>query len=59
MHHTNTRGRLILEMSARTGFLGLNSGGITTFRHPGYTETIPDISYRIRGDISESFGATN
>jgi hypothetical protein len=44
MPNPDTRGRLILEMAARAGLLVLNSGSVTTFRRPGYTETIPDIT---------------
>lgn len=45
MPHSNTRGRLIMEMAARTGLLVLNEGNVTTFRRPGYGETIPDVSF--------------
>lgn len=41
----DTRGGYILEMAARTGLLVLNEGGTSTFRRPGYMETIPDISF--------------
>lgn len=44
MPNTDRRGRLILEMACRTGLHILNEGGVTTFRRPGYTETIPDLS---------------
>lgn len=44
MPHPDSRGRCILEMAARTGLLVLNVGETTTFRRPGYTETIPDIT---------------
>lgn len=49
MPHTDSRGRLILETAARTGLLVLNSGSTTTFRRPGYTETIPDITLASEG----------
>lgn len=42
---TDTRGRYILEMAARTGLTVLNVGNISTFRRPGYSETIPDVSF--------------
>lgn len=45
MPRPDTRGRLILEMAARTGLLVLNDGIVTTFRRPGYAETIPDVSF--------------
>lgn len=41
---TDQRGRQILDMAARTNLIVLNRGNVTTFRRPGYTETIPDIS---------------
>jgi hypothetical protein len=49
MPHTDSRGRLILETAARIGLLVLNSGSTTTFRRPGYTETIPDITLASEG----------
>lgn len=45
MPQPDTRGRLILEMAARTGLLILNVGSTSTFRRPGYMETIPDITF--------------
>lgn len=44
MPHPDSRGKYILEMAARTGLVILNDGNTTTFRRPGYSETIPDIS---------------
>lgn len=49
MPNPDTRGRLIVEMAARAGLIILNSGATTTFRRPGYTETIPDISLASEG----------
>ena len=46
---TNTRGRYVLDMAARTGLHILNTGGVSTFRRPGYGETIPDISLVTEG----------
>lgn len=40
---TNTRGKSVLEMSARLGLIILNDG-TTTFRRDGQRETTPDIS---------------
>lgn len=45
MPHPDGRGRRILEMAARTGLFVLNVGTTTTFRRPGYMETIPDITF--------------
>lgn len=49
MPHQNSRGKYIMEMVARTGLNVLNVGFTTTFRRPGYTETIPDISLANEG----------
>ncbi|XP_073972947.1 uncharacterized protein [Rhodnius prolixus] len=46
---TDMRGRLIVEMAARTELVVLNEGSTSTFRRPGYTETIPDISLASEG----------
>ncbi|GJQ78554.1 hypothetical protein Trydic_g11665 [Trypoxylus dichotomus] len=45
MPHPDSRGRCILEMAARTGLIVLNEREVTTFRRPGYSETIPDVSF--------------
>ncbi|GJQ68510.1 hypothetical protein Trydic_g17081 [Trypoxylus dichotomus] len=45
MPHPDSRGRYILEMAARTGLIVLNEREVTTFRRPGYSETIPDVSF--------------
>ena len=45
MPKTDSRGRRTLEMAARLGLIVLNSGRTSTFRRPGYTETIPDITF--------------
>ncbi|GJQ88349.1 hypothetical protein Trydic_g5533, partial [Trypoxylus dichotomus] len=45
MRHPDSRGRYILEMAARTGLIVLNEREVTTFRRPGYSETIPDVSF--------------
>jgi len=44
MPETNSRGRRVLEMAARLGLIVLNSGSVTTYRRPGYGESIPDIT---------------
>lgn len=38
------RGRLVMDMVSRLGLVIMNSGPTTTFRRPGYRETIIDIS---------------
>ncbi|XP_057671194.1 uncharacterized protein LOC130902923 [Diorhabda carinulata] len=45
MPHTNTRGRLILEMAARLNLLVVNTGSTTTYRRPRWGESIPDITF--------------
>lgn len=44
MSTTNTRGWYILDMAARAELTVMNEGGVSTFRRPGYAETIPDIT---------------
>lgn len=64
---TNTRGRYVLEMAARLGLHILNTGGVTTFRRPGYGESIPDISLASEGiahrisewHVSEDYSASD
>lgn len=41
---TNTRGRMVLDMTARMGLMIMNSGSVATFRRPGCEGTIPDIT---------------
>lgn len=45
MNTTDSRGRYILEMAARTGLTVVNTGGVSTFRRPGCAQTIPDITF--------------
>lgn len=45
MPYSDPRGKYLLEMAARTGLVVLNVGCTTTFRRPGYRETIPDVSF--------------
>ena len=45
MPETDTRGRMILELAARTGLVVVNEGNIPTFRRPGYRGTIPDVTF--------------
>lgn len=52
MTQTDSRGSQILEMAARQNLLILNTGNTSTFRRPGYSETIPDISLASE-DIAE------
>ncbi|XP_054257440.1 uncharacterized protein LOC128982505 [Macrosteles quadrilineatus] len=64
---TNTRGRYVLEMAARLGLHVLNVGNVSTFRRPGYGETIPDISLASEGlanrisdwRVSEDYSASD
>lgn len=44
MTSTNSRGRRILDMAARTGLIVANEGNTPTFRRPGCEGTIPDIT---------------
>lgn len=44
MPSTNSRGRRILDMAARTGLVVANTGNTPTFRRPGCEGTIPDIT---------------
>ncbi|XP_017476622.1 PREDICTED: uncharacterized protein LOC108366672 [Rhagoletis zephyria] len=56
MPNTDSRGKRVLEMSARLGLIVLNTGAATTFRRPGCEETTPDItlaSEGIAGTIKE------
>lgn len=45
MPTTDSRGRFLLEMAARSGLLVLNVGNVPTFRRRGHVGTIPDISF--------------
>lgn len=40
----DSRGRQVMEMVARLGLVVLNTGSLSTFRRPGYRETIIDVS---------------
>lgn len=44
MNMTDSRGHYILDMLGRLGLTVMNEGRISTFRRPGYAETIPDIT---------------
>lgn len=44
MPYTNSRGRRVLDMAARTGLIVANLGNSPTFRRPGCEGTIPDIT---------------
>lgn len=44
METTNTRGRRTLEMADRLGLSVANIGNVTTYRRPGFGESIPDIT---------------
>lgn len=45
MPNANSRGNYITDMAARIGLIVLNIGSTTTFRRPGYGETIPDVTF--------------
>lgn len=45
MNTTNSRGRRILDMTARLGLVVANQGAIATFRRPGCEGTIPDVTF--------------
>lgn len=42
---TDARGRDKLKMATRTGLAVLNVGSVSTFRRPGYSQTIPDVTF--------------
>ncbi|XP_008208132.1 uncharacterized protein LOC103316413 [Nasonia vitripennis] len=44
MPTTNRRGRLILQMVARLELEVINHGNVTTYRRPGFGNSIPDIT---------------
>ncbi len=44
-----------MEMASRTGLLVMNVGDTSTFRRPGYTETIPDVSFASEGMIGHVY----
>lgn len=46
---TNSRGRRVLDMSARLGLILVNTGTATTFRRAGCQGTIPDITLASEG----------
>lgn len=58
MPQPDSRGRLILEMAARQSLIVMNTGNSTTFRRPGYTETIPDITLVSEDLVSKVKGWT-
>lgn len=44
MPTTNRRGKAIIEMATRIGLVVANLGSTTTYRRPGFGESIPDIT---------------
>ena len=46
---TDARGKKVVEMAARVGLIVLNRGTVTTFRRPGYRQTIIDITVATEG----------
>lgn len=40
----DSRGRFVMEMASRLGLVVMNFGGASTYRRPGYSETIIDIT---------------
>ena len=45
MQRPDSRGKRILEMTARLDLVVINIGNTSTFRRPGYSETIPDVTF--------------
>lgn len=45
MSYPDSRGKRVMELVATRGLTILNVGNTTTFRRPGNTETIPDITF--------------
>ena len=52
MPHTDSRGKRILEMAARTGLVVLNTGSTPTFRRPGCEGSIPDVTFASESLVS-------
>ena len=46
---TDTTGTAVIEMAARLGLIVLNRGNVTTFRRPGYRQTIVDVTLASEG----------
>lgn len=44
MTETNRRGQLLLEMAARLNLEVANTGSTTTYRRPGFGDSIPDVT---------------
>ena len=49
MPRQNSRGRLIMEMTARLGLVVLNTGSTPTYSRPGFGESIPDVCMASEG----------
>ena len=45
MSETNSRGWDLLEMAARLELVVTNEGSVTTYRRPGFGESIPDVTF--------------
>ena len=45
----DSRGTAVVEMAARVGLIVLYRGAVTTFRRPGYRQTIIDITLASEG----------
>ncbi|CAD7087787.1 unnamed protein product [Hermetia illucens] len=52
MPHTDSRGKRILEMAARTGLVVLNTGSTLTFWRPGCEGSIPDVTFASESLVS-------
>ena len=44
MPEMNSKGRDLFEMAARLGLVVANEGSVTTYRRPGFGESIPDVT---------------
>lgn len=56
MPNADSRGNYITEMAARRGLVVLNTGSTSTFRRPGYGESIPDVSFATEDLVSSVEG---
>ncbi|CAD7088022.1 unnamed protein product [Hermetia illucens] len=52
MPHTDSGGKRILELAARTGLVVLNTGSTPTFRRPGCEGSIPDVTFASESLVS-------
>lgn len=52
----NNEGAIRPRDGYRIDLLILNVGDVSTFRYPGYEETIPDISLAFEGIVNRIYG---